>query len=67
MSTNITIDFDKKCQRCGKKGATPSGMCMACVVKGVARGEFDHLLKAKRSAQPGEAEEDAKQAETQKE
>jgi hypothetical protein len=41
----ITIDMDAKCKRCGKKGAMPTGLCLACVTKGIERGDYDHILK----------------------
>jgi hypothetical protein len=41
----IHVDLDKKCRRCGKGGATQSGLCMACIAKAVKRGEFNHILK----------------------
>lgn len=33
----LTIDMDAKCQKCGKPGATPSGVCLKCATK-VLRG-----------------------------
>lgn len=45
MTLTITIDMDKKCKRCGKKGATQSGFCMKCISTGFKNGEFDHILK----------------------
>jgi len=44
----IIIDMDRKCKRCGKKGATQSGVCLKCVTKAIQKGEFDHILKGKR-------------------
>ena len=44
----IKIDIDKKCKRCKKPGATESGLCMACIAKGVKKGEFDHIIKPMR-------------------
>lgn len=45
----IHVDLDAKCKRCGKAGAVEtSGICMACVAKGVKKGEFDHILKKHR-------------------
>ena len=41
----ITIDMDKKCVRCGKGGAGKGGLCLACVSKAIARGEYDHIIK----------------------
>jgi len=32
-SYTIDIDYDLKCKRCGKRGATTSGLCLACVIK----------------------------------
>ncbi len=29
----ITVNMDEKCKECGKGGATPSGLCLVCVVK----------------------------------
>ena len=40
----ISVDLDAKCKRCGKGGATQSGLCMACIAKAVKRGEFDHII-----------------------
>ena len=40
----INIDLDKKCTRCGKKGATQGGVCLACVAKAVKNGELDHII-----------------------
>jgi len=44
----IHINLDAKCKRCGKGGATPSGICLACAVKAVKNGEWDHILKKYR-------------------
>ena len=41
----IRIDIDKKCKRCKKPGATKSGICLACINKGIKKGEFDHIIK----------------------
>lgn len=41
----IKIDLDKKCKRCGKPGPTESGICLACINKGIKKGEFDHIIK----------------------
>ena len=50
----IHVDLDAKCKRCGKGGAVESsGICMACVAKGVKRGEFDHILKRHRPTLKG--------------
>ena len=27
----ITVDMDKRCNRCGKWGASESGLCLGCV------------------------------------
>ena len=40
----IEINLDKKCKRCGEKGATKNGLCLKCVTKALERGEFDHIL-----------------------
>lgn len=42
---DIKIDLDAKCKRCGKGGATPSGLCLACISKAIVAGELDHILK----------------------
>lgn len=41
----ITINMDVKCIRCGKKGATPSGVCLKCISKAIKRGELGHIIK----------------------
>lgn len=30
MELKIDIDFDKKCNVCGKKGACENGLCLKC-------------------------------------
>ena len=40
----IEINLDKKCKRCGEKGATKNGLCLECVTKALEQGEFDHVL-----------------------
>ena len=40
----IEINLDKKCKRCGEKGATKNGLCLKCVTLALQRGEFDHIL-----------------------
>ena len=44
MTYVIHVDLDAKCKRCGKGGATQSGVCLACVAKAVKAGEFDHII-----------------------
>ena len=34
----ITIDMDKPCKRCGKKGAADNGYCLKCVVVWIENG-----------------------------
>ena len=41
----IKIDLDAKCKRCGKGGATQSGVCLPCFNKAIQNGEFDHIFK----------------------
>jgi len=41
----IKVDLDVKCRRCGRGGATQSGVCLACMAKAVRSGEFDSILK----------------------
>ena len=41
----ININLDAKCRRCGKGGATQSGVCMACMARGVKTGEFDEIIE----------------------
>lgn len=42
----LHVNLDAKCKRCGKGGAVEgSGICMACIAKGIKNGEFDHILK----------------------
>ena len=33
MTVTITVDMDKRCAECGKGGAVPSGLCLACTTK----------------------------------
>lgn len=40
----INIDMDKKCSRCGKKGACDNDLCMKCIAKAMKNGEFNHLV-----------------------
>jgi hypothetical protein len=40
----ISVNLDARCKRCGKGGATQSGLCMACIAKAVKNGEFDHII-----------------------
>jgi hypothetical protein len=44
----IKINLDRKCVRCGKGGATESGICLGCVAKAVKNGELDHIFKKSR-------------------
>mgnify|MGYP001607319501 CR=1 FL=1 len=39
MST-ITIDYEKKCKRCGNLGAMKNGLCMKCMSKAMKSGAF---------------------------
>ena len=41
----IDINLDAKCRRCGKGGATQSGVCIPCITKAMKSGEFDSILK----------------------
>jgi len=49
----IEIDMDRKCKRCGKGGALPTGICMRCLTKALKAGEFDHILKNARASFKG--------------
>lgn len=53
---NISIDLDKKCKRCGKGGATDGGYCMACILKNLKEGKYDHILKKNTEPQSKECE-----------
>ena len=44
VMARIEIDLDKKCVRCGKKGATQKGICLKCITKALENGELDHIL-----------------------
>ena len=33
----INVDMDKACIDCGQKGATQSGLCLACIRKNITR------------------------------
>lgn len=35
-SNRITINMDESCKRCGEKGVTDSGLCLACVAKAIS-------------------------------
>lgn len=48
----IDINLDAKCVRCGKGGATPSGICLKCAAKAVQAGELDHIIKKHRRKEP---------------
>jgi len=48
MTTVINIDMDRKCVRCGKKGAMDNGICLKCLTRAVVRGEYDHILKPEK-------------------
>lgn len=39
----ISINLDKKCDRCGKGGAAPSGICLHCAAKMIGSGEMDRI------------------------
>lgn len=41
----INVNLDAKCKRCGKGGATDSGVCLPCINKALKKGEFDHIIK----------------------
>ncbi len=32
-AVDITVDMDKRCDECGKEGATPAGLCLTCAAK----------------------------------
>lgn len=59
---NVTfgIDLDKPCPRCKKPGSVNGGLCLACIGRGIKRGEFDEVLAKHRRRvksklrQPGE-------------
>ena len=40
----IKVNLDAKCTRCGKGGATQSGICIPCITKAIKNGELDHIL-----------------------
>ena len=44
----ITVDMNKLCKRCKKKGATNSGYCLRCIAKMFSEGNFDHILKKRK-------------------
>ena len=45
--TTITVNMDRPCRRCKKKGATDGGYCLKCILRMMREGKFDHILKAK--------------------
>lgn len=53
-SLTITVDLDKRCEGCGKKGATQCGYCLRCVAARIVRNIKD--TKRKQAAEAaGEA------------
>jgi hypothetical protein len=50
----ISVNIDKKCTRCNKKGAAQNGLCMKCIIKAVGKGEYDHILKKPYGCRPAE-------------
>jgi len=48
MGRTITIDLDKKCRQCGRKGAADNGICMTCLLKNMRAGKYDHLIERMR-------------------
>lgn len=48
----IDVNVDKKCSRCGKGGAMPSGLCMKCAAKAIKNGELDHILHKPTEGHP---------------
>ena len=45
----ITVDWDRKCRKCGKRGATEYGLCMRCIAR--------HVQKMPRPEKPKKAKE----------
>jgi hypothetical protein len=41
MNVTIDINLERKCSQCGKKGATPSGICLKCITKNLKVGRVD--------------------------
>lgn len=39
----IRVNLDAKCVRCGRGGATQSGVCLPCINKAIKNGEFDPI------------------------
>jgi hypothetical protein len=35
---SIEINMDKACVRCGRKGATPGGLCLSCIANSICEG-----------------------------
>ena len=44
----ITIDMDKKCIKCGKDGALPSGYCLPCFTKYQLPKVIEKIKKERR-------------------
>jgi len=44
----IKVNLDTKCKRCGKGGATQSGVCLSCINKAIKNGEFDHIFRKQK-------------------
>ena len=51
--SNITIDMDRPCSRCGKNGAANGGLCLSCVLD--LMDKKIRLPKTKHKRAPGKA------------
>ena len=48
-TVSIHVNLDHNCSSCGKAGATPNGLCLACMTKSIQEGKYDDIIKRKGS------------------
>ena len=41
-SPTITLDMDKRCNRCGRPGAAGNGLCLKCVIWAMRPAKDNH-------------------------
>jgi hypothetical protein len=42
---DFSINLDAECKQCGKKGATPSGLCLECITKSIRRSIVNNKIE----------------------
>ena len=58
MQVTIDVNLDRKCRRCHKPGATQNGLCLACIIKLMDAGAYDHLFRKAAAQMDGQLEMD---------